>query len=47
MNIGAGHMAGEDVTNHNPKVIFDENVLPVGAAVYAHMAARYLEEHGK
>ena len=47
VNIGAGHMAGEDVTNHNPKVIFDENVLPVGAAVYAHMAARYLEEHGK
>jgi metal-dependent amidase/aminoacylase/carboxypeptidase family protein len=29
---------------HNPKVIFDEEALPVGAAAYAYGAMRWLEE---
>lgn len=31
---------------HHPKVIFDENVMPLGAAVYAYSAMRWLEENG-
>lgn len=30
---------------HNPKVRFNEDVLPIGAAVLAHCAARWLEEN--
>ena len=30
---------------HHPKVTFDEDVLPVGAAIYAYTALRWLEEH--
>ena len=30
---------------HNPRVLFNENVCPVGAAGFAHCAARWLEEH--
>ncbi|MBQ8518328.1 MAG: amidohydrolase [Agathobacter sp.] len=30
---------------HHPKVMFDENALPFGAAVYAWNAVRWLEEH--
>lgn len=30
---------------HHPKVRFDEEVLPVGSAVYAYTAMRWLEEH--
>ncbi len=45
LHIGAGSIAGEGVTHHNPHIIFDERVLPLGAAVYANCAARYLEEH--
>ena len=30
---------------HHPKVMFDESVLPVGSAVYAYSAMRWLEEH--
>lgn len=30
---------------HHPKVLFDEAVLPVGSAVYAYTAMRWLEEH--
>ena len=45
VNIGTGHLAGEGITHHNPKVIFDEEALPLGAAVYAHAATRYLETH--
>ena len=47
LSIGAGHLAGEDITNHNPKVLFDERTLPIGAAVYAYTAARFLEEHAE
>ena len=30
---------------HHPKVIFDERILPVGAAVYANAAIEWLKEH--
>ena len=30
---------------HHPKVRFDESTLPLGAAVYAYTALRWLEEH--
>ena len=30
---------------HHPKVTFDESALPIGAAVFAYTAMRYLEEH--
>lgn len=30
---------------HHPQVKFDEDALPVGAAIYAHIAMRWLEEH--
>ncbi|MBR0131175.1 MAG: M20/M25/M40 family metallo-hydrolase, partial [Firmicutes bacterium] len=45
LHIGSGAIAGKDVTHHNPHIIFDEAVLPIGAAVYANVAQRYLEEH--
>lgn len=32
-------------TAHNPKVRFNEDVCPIGAAAYAHCAARWLEEN--
>ena len=32
-------------TAHNPKVCFNEEALPIGAAVYAHCAARWLTEN--
>jgi len=32
---------------HNPKVLFNEDVLPTGAAAYAHCAAKWLEKHGE
>ncbi|MBE5784850.1 MAG: amidohydrolase [Clostridiales bacterium] len=34
-----------DFTAHNPKVRFNEDVLPLGAAWLAHAAIRWLEEH--
>lgn len=33
------------IGNHNPKVLFNEDALPIGAAVYAHCATKWLEEH--
>ncbi len=45
LHLGTGAIAGRDISHHNPKIIFDEDALPIGAAVYAHVAARYLEEH--
>ena len=30
---------------HHPKVKFDEETLPLGAAIYAYVAMRWLEEH--
>ena len=34
-----------DYPAHNPKVQFNEDVLPIGAAYLAHCAARWLAEH--
>lgn len=34
-----------EASAHNPKVQFNEDVLPIGAAVYAHCALRWLEDH--
>ena len=36
-----------DYTAHNPKVQFNEDVCPLGAAAYAHCAARWLEQNSK
>jgi amidohydrolase len=44
-HIGTGSLAGPDVTHHNPKVLFDEDALSVGAAVYCQSAYRFLQEH--
>ena len=35
-----------DAPAHSPKVQFNEDVLPIGAACMAHCAIRWLEEHG-
>lgn len=35
---------GYQYPQHHPKVKFDESVLPIGAAVFAYTAMRYLEE---
>lgn len=36
---------GEIYPQHHPKVVFDENVLPIGSAVYANAAIEWLKEH--
>ena len=36
-----------DYSAHNPNVRFNEDVCPIGAAAYAHLAARFLEEYEK
>lgn len=36
---------GEIYSQHHPKVVFDENALPIGAAVYANTAMEWLKEH--
>lgn len=44
--LAAGHFdKGFSFPIHHPKVRFDEDALPVGAAIYAHVALRWLEEH--
>ncbi len=44
--LAAGHSdKGFTFPIHHPKVRFDEEALPVGAAIYAHVAMRWLEEH--
>lgn len=44
--LAAGHSdQGFTFPLHHPKVQFDENALPVGAAIYAYVAQRWLEEH--
>jgi len=35
-----------DFIAHNPKVLFHEDVCPVGSAAYAHCAMRWLQTHG-
>ena len=46
--IGAGpdRENGYPYSQHNPKVRFNEDILPLGAAGYAHCACRWLERHG-
>lgn len=36
---------GYRINSHNPKVMFDEDAMPNGAAVLAHCAVRWLENH--
>ena len=36
---------GYTVDAHNPKVVFNEEAIPVGAAAYAYGAIRWLECH--
>jgi len=36
---------GQVYPQHHPKVLFDESVLPTGAAVYANAAIEWLKEH--
>ncbi|MBE6031279.1 MAG: amidohydrolase [Clostridiales bacterium] len=46
LGIGAGNPdEGYNVSQHNPKTIFDERALPYGAAVYAHIAIEWLKDH--
>lgn len=37
---------GHRYPQHHPSVTFDEEALPYGAAVYAHLAMRWLEDNG-
>ena len=46
MYLSAGFMDQRgEAPAHNPKVQFNEDVLPIGAAYMAHCAVRWLEEH--
>lgn len=45
-HLGAGSPAGGHLCGmHNPGMLVDESVLPIGAALYAHCAVRYLQSH--
>lgn len=43
--IGAGKPGNAPL--HSPQMVLDEEVLPIGAALYAHAAASWLAQHGK
>lgn len=46
MYLSAGYMDERgDAPAHNPKVRFNEDVCPIGAACLVHCAVRWLEEH--
>lgn len=46
LNLGAGSLEeGHTCSMHNPGMIVDERVLPLGAALYAHCATQYLENN--
>ncbi len=46
LHLGAGSRAeGHLCGMHNPGMVVDENALPLGTAVYAYCAHRYLEDH--
>lgn len=47
MFLSAGFTDKESYTAHNPKVLFNEDVLPEGSAFFAHCATRYLENANK
>ena len=44
LSAGFGDSRG-DYTAHNPRVLFNEDVCPIGAACYAHCAARWLQDN--
>lgn len=43
--IGAGKAGNAPL--HSPQMVLDEAVLPIGAAVYAHVAVSWLNQYGK
>lgn len=46
LNLGAGSISeGHSCSMHNPGMLVNENVLPQGAALYAHCAEAYLKNH--
>lgn len=46
LHIGAGSLeGGYTYSLHNPCTIIDEDILPLGVALYAHCATRYLENN--
>ena len=45
MFLSAGYPDMDVAPSHNPKVIFNEGVLPIGAAYLAHCATRWIENH--
>ena len=48
LKLGAGSIAeGHTVAIHNPKVVFEEDCIPVGAAAYANVAFKWLENNAK
>ncbi len=48
MYLSAGYLDERgEYSAHNPKVQFNEDVLPIGAAYLAHCATRWLEDHAE
>lgn len=48
LNLGAGSPDGGHVCGmHHPAMVVDEDVLPLGTALYCHCAERFLAEHGE
>lgn len=45
MFLSAGYPEKDVAPSHNPKVVFNEDVLPIGAAYLAHCASRWLENN--
>ncbi len=46
LNLGAGSLEeGHTYSMHNPGMMVDEKILPLGTALYAHCAAQYLENN--
>ena len=43
--IGAG--APGNAPLHSPRMVLDEAVLPIGAAVHANVAVSWLRDHGR
>ena len=36
---------GNPYPHHNPRVLFDENAMPIGAAMHAQCAFEWLKNH--
>ena len=43
--LGCRPEGAENNLLHNPKVVFDEEALPIGSAPLSHVAAKWLKEH--